>query len=383
MKILLVEDYSGVHANLKKALQKLGFEVNILGSGDSFKKLEYDFPLLKPKDNLYTDKYVIVRYIYRILQRVYSFFWLRTQYKRIMDYDIIQFINYRIGPFLFEYRLIDKILSNHKKTILIAAGCDFYYKKEIKQLKYSPCESCMQFDSNWHHKCNHGNIESKEFQILFDKKVSTVIPMAYDYYFTINQGSINKNKISQVIPFPIDLDAIRFNEIGSNKKLLIYHPLNRVGFKGTPIIQNVFKRLKEKYNSVAEFIVKGKMPLAEYLLFTQSVDIFVDQIYSQSYGMAAVIAMAQGKVVLSGLEDGIRSMDEKLYKECPIINIQPSEDSIYNKLEELILLSRDNLKDLGQASRTFVEHYHDSNSIAKKFIEVYDDLAKIDNKSSE
>ena len=46
MKILLIGEYSNLHNSLKQGLQKNGFEVTLLSTGDGFKNFDSDIPCL-------------------------------------------------------------------------------------------------------------------------------------------------------------------------------------------------------------------------------------------------------------------------------------------------------------------------------------------------
>ena len=45
MKILLIGEYSNLHNSLKQGLQKNGFEVTLLSTGDGFKNFDSDIPI--------------------------------------------------------------------------------------------------------------------------------------------------------------------------------------------------------------------------------------------------------------------------------------------------------------------------------------------------
>ena len=55
---------------------------------------------------------------------------------------------------------------------------------------------------------------------------------------------------------------------------------------------------------------------------------------------------------------------------CPIINIIPDEEQIYNILEYLIN-HPEKINELKYKSVEYVKQVHDANVIAKKFISVY------------
>ena len=55
MKILLIGEYSNLHNSLKQGLQKNGFEVTLLSTGDGFKNFDSDIPI---KSSLFENKFL-------------------------------------------------------------------------------------------------------------------------------------------------------------------------------------------------------------------------------------------------------------------------------------------------------------------------------------
>ena len=65
-------------------------------------------------------------------------------------------------------------------------------------------------------------------------------------------------------------------------------------------------------------------------------DVLVDQLYSYTPSMNALLAMSKGIVVVGGGEkENYDILDEKELR--PIINIQPSKEDVFQKLESLVL----------------------------------------------
>ena len=65
MKILLIGEYSNLHNSLKQGLQKNGFEVVLLGTGDGFKNFDSDILV---KSSLFETKFLKV--IAKIIDRL-------------------------------------------------------------------------------------------------------------------------------------------------------------------------------------------------------------------------------------------------------------------------------------------------------------------------
>jgi hypothetical protein len=104
----------------------------------------------------------------------------------------------------------------------------------------------------------------------------------------------------------------------------------------------------------------------------ESSDVVVDQIYSYSPGMNALLAMSKGKIVVSGGEPECYDMLGE--KECrPIINVQPFYESVYEQVEQL-LLHPENVAGLKQRSHEFVLGNHYYVNVAKQMEKIYESL---------
>ncbi len=349
MKVLLFNEYSGVHKNLKEGLARLGYEdVHIASAGDGWKKIESDICLSWNGRNA-AEK--IINYVHSLLKIA-----------KMIDYDILQFIS----PFYFRSSLLCNeyvfkyLIQRNSKSFLYASGCSsIYYEIANSRLSYAPCPACKRTDQE-KGVCRFENEDSRAWNYRFMDQIDGIIPSMYEYA----EGVRNDPKTCRTIPLPINTDNICYKENVTQGKLVIFHGMNRVGFKGTPIIERALKQLKQKYPNDIDVIVDGQMPLNDYLRVIERANVIVDQVNSYSYGMNAIYSMALGKVVLSGCEK--ECLAELGLEEAPIINILPDEKDIITKIESLIE-SRQNIIQLGAASRAFVERIHHYVKVAEQF----------------
>ena len=110
------------------------------------------------------------------------------------------------------------------------------------------------------------------------------------------------------------------------------------------------------------------MPLKDYLEKLKTVNILVDQCKEHCYGLNALYAMAEGRIVLGGASQ--KSLAELNLKSSPVIHIEPNVDMIVEQLENLIS-QKDNFEKMGFQSRKFVEEYHDCKVIAKQYLDLW------------
>lgn len=350
MKVLLLQEMSGVHTDLREGLRNNNVQADVATLGDYFKKYETDVSLGNSGTG-YNNAFN------RILTQI-------GQIPRITSYDIIQSIS--PSPYTaFLDKLIDDVILKNKKKVFIAAGSDPVYLNFVRDLEYYPPH--IHFD-RW--TDGERQIHYQKFIKKLKNSYNKIVPVCWEYKYAMQKAGLNPE---DVIPFPIDINK-NIPVKKSNEKIKVFHPLNRIDlnydFKGTLIIQKAFENLRKKYPDV-EFISKGNLSHKEYNEFTNDVDIIVDQCYSYSYGMSSAYGLAKGKVVLSGLEDITK--EELHYAECPIINIKPILSFIEEELDQL-LQQREIITQLSEESRSFAEKYHDSKKVAKKYIELYQSI---------
>ena len=115
MRILLLGDYSNVHATLAAGLRELGHYVTVASDGDGWKNYPRDIDLRRPS----LSRWSSLRY----------YFELQWKCRKFRGYDVVQLINpvflplkgERILPFYQDLR------RYNKKVFMGAFGMDHYY----------------------------------------------------------------------------------------------------------------------------------------------------------------------------------------------------------------------------------------------------------------
>ena len=107
MKILLVGEYSNVHATLALGLKELGHQVTVISNGDFFKDYPRDIDVTRRPGKLGG---------IRLIARLY------TLLPKLRGYDIVQLIN----PMFFELKAerlfwFYRYLRKHNKRVFILA----------------------------------------------------------------------------------------------------------------------------------------------------------------------------------------------------------------------------------------------------------------------
>ena len=358
MKVLLIGEFSKVHNNLQYGLEQLGVTVDTINTGDGFKKFSSDikqFQIAKDK------KYDFIRNFYS-----------KCLYEYIhRKYDVVQFIHeLELGEkYGLERNLGARLAKNARLSVLLQAGCNWqYFKYAKKKMGISPCEECLKYDAKNKRGCPvaHDTVARKTTYQL-QKSVDVIVPMAYEY-FICSQYSPFAEKIVSPIGLPIDLESIVSDGHPRKKKLLVYHPLNREGFKGTVMIKKAFRILNQKYSDIAEFIIKGKMSYQEYSALMKEADIIVDQKNGTSFGITSLEAMAGGKIVLTGnYRKNILVKEYEYLKEAPAFELGTTVEEMVNNIAD-VLDKREEFNHLAKKGRIFVEQHHDSIKVAQQFL---------------
>ncbi|MGJ6980652.1 glycosyltransferase [Aestuariimicrobium soli] len=122
--------------------------------------------------------------------------------------------------------------------------------------------------------------------------------------------------------------------------------------KGTQYVDPVLRRLHDE--GVVEYLSpEGGIPHAEVIAMVEQADIVIDQLLAASYGVAALEALAAGRVVIGHLGDVTRAGMEEA---PPIIDATPST---LDEVVRRVVADRDWARERAGAGRPFVEQWHD------------------------
>ena len=354
MRILLLGENSGLYRYLKQGLLELGHDVTFAADGDGWKKISgYDIPIYTTKRrNSIAGK--IDRYIVKPIKDT-----------RFSNYDIVQVVSpgvfyWSIIPIMFK-----KLKRTNKRVFLSISGLspDMYnYWKNNKygiyyQMFYKSPELLKDYES----KSLFKSMRWKAIDVAY-KSVDGLIPVIpFEYEKPYSQ----RKNIRKAITLPVNVNEIQYKPNIVNDKIVFFHGINSYESKGSEIIINAMKKIEEKYNTDVECIVADRMPYNEYLDTINKANVIIDQCKSYGYGMNACISLAKGKLVMSGAEKQVFETIPK--EECPIYNILPEEDQIFKEMERIIA-DRNNIEEIGERGRKYIEKYHDHVSVAKQYI---------------
>lgn len=369
MRVLLLGDYSNVHATLAKGLREEGVEVVVASDGDGWKNYPRDIDLRRKSLGMFGS--------------IWWFLKILWKFRHFKGYDVVQIINpiflqlsgQRMLPF---YRFLRK----HNRSVFMGAfGMDHYWVKaglDTETFRYS--------DFNLGNQQRRGDENERFIQDWLDgpkgtinrfvaKDCDGIIAGLYEYWESYRRHCKEAEGKLVYIPFPIvvpdsdiiphDTECLRFF-IGIQRE--------RSAYKGTDIMLRALERLKENYPKEVEIFKVESVPYAEYVRMLDNADVILDQLYSYTPAMNALQAMAQGLVVVGGAEPEYYRLTEKEDHGNahirPVVNVLPQEESVYEELERLVH-NRQRINEMRRQSREFVRLHHDHRKVARQYLKFW------------
>lgn len=364
-KVLLLEDYSSFHLNLRDGLRELGVDARVASSGDIYKNFNRDIDLsFTPSKNRFINYYRQAK--------TYLSSW-----KQFSNNDIVQLITPRIlyGKWSdnFFYNRLEK---NNGKIFYAACAGDVTYFEAYRngvtdKYGYSIQQGMLRdfnISSNADKKILWEDHNFKKEEKKYLEKFDGIIPVLWDYY--IPYKLIKQRNLKSLIPLPINCNNLIYKENVVSDKIKIFHGVsgNREHFKGSYIILEALKKMEEKYPNDIDVITVKNVSNKEYVETLNSSNVLIDQVNSYDLGMAALQGLALGKVVLTGAEPD--ALKAKGLSQVPYFNALPDVEQICSIIEFLIE-NKDQIPAIGYQSRKFAEEYHGHIRIAQKYLDVW------------
>ena len=378
MKILLMGEYSNVHATLAEGLRKLGHHVTVLSNGDFWKNYPRDIDLVRKPGKLGGIMYMMKLY---------------TNVHKLRGYDIVQLIN----PMFLELKAerifpIYQYLRKHNKKIILGGfGMDYYWVSvccKDKPLRYSDFNIGDELRTNadaLKERKDWLGTEKGRLNQMIAEDCDGIITGLYEYWACYQPGFPQKTTF---IPFPIKPKLITSGngnsytnaenhqviplDIPKKVKLFIGINKSRSEYKGTDIMLKAAQAIAKKYPDKAELRIAESIPFAEYVKMMNGSDAILDQLYSYTPSMNPLEAMARGIICIGGGEpENYKIIHEDKLR--PIINVLPNYESVYQELEHLVL-HPELVPLLKQQSIEYINKHHDYIKVAKRYEAFYQKL---------
>ena len=363
MKILLLGDYSNVHATLAEGLRKLGHEVTVASDGDGWKNYPRDIDFYR---DLTWGKLRTLRYLWRLIK----------EFRKFRDYDVVQLINPIFIPLKAErMMLFYKYLRHHNKRIFLGAfGMDHYWVRaglDCSTFRYSDFNFGPEVRESedidlWTNEWLRG--KKGELNQHIAKDCDGIITGLYEYQASYAPHFPEK---TQFIPFPIvPREGLTLSDKTPQRvRFFIGIQKQRSVYKGTDIMLRTLERVAQELPEKCEMVRVENVPFAKYVELMNGSDVILDQLYSYTPAMNALEAMAQGLIVVGGAEpEHYDLMEEHTLQ--PIINVFPNEESVYQALRDLAL-HPERIPQLKRDSINYILKHHDYVKVAQRYLEAW------------
>ncbi len=366
-KILLMGDASNFHRCLAEGLRRMGHEVTVASDGTAWMQTERDIDISRRGKN-----------------KLWGFeLWLRMKRmaeRELTGYDIVSVIGIcfvHLKPCRIKL-IFDRLVANNGHVFVTSLGGDTEYIRESIDgtlgLRYN----------EW----RIGNRPSPMLEADPEAVNRWLIPELTDldrHIHSIAEGTVTALyeyhvACSHYLPpeklayggIPVDTRAVSFSTLPEKRtkvKFFLGRHRGRLKEKGTDRLEEAARRVVEKHLGKAELVIVENVPYTDYLKLLSEAHVVLDQLYSYTPATNALLAMAMGKVVVSGGEpefyDFIGESELR-----PIINGLPDDDALFSQLEWLVL-NPDALPALGRQGRMFVEKHNDVMVVAKRFLDFW------------
>ena len=366
MKILLLGEYSNLHATLADGLRQLGHEVLVVSDGTNIYNYRRDISLYRKNNGPWETGKFLVK--------------LMATLPKLRNFDIVQLINHDFLAIKAERQFgIYRYLRKHNRHVVLGAfGNDWQWVKtnlEDRPFRYGEFYVGEKIRDNVYTKRVvrewYGSTKG-ELSRFIANDCDAIISCLYEYLVSYEHDYPQK---THFVPLPIvPKTDVRVQPRTARQPVRFFLGIKRnlMEYKGTDIFYEALQRIKQQYPDHCEITVVEDLPFDEYVKQMQFQDAILDQAYSYTPAMNALEAMSRGLICIGGGEEENYAIINE-HELRPIINILPNVESVYHALEQLIQ-HPERIPILQQQSIDYVKKHHDYINIARQYEQIYQAL---------
>ena len=358
MKILLIGEYSNVHATLAEGLRALGHEVTVVSDGDGWKDYPRDIDVSRQSGKVGGIRLMVK--LWRLLPK-------------LRGYDVVQLIN----PMFFELKAerlfwFYRYLRQHNKRIYLGAfGMDWYwvhtctYNKPLRYSDFNLGDKVRTDAEAKHYQQDWLGTAKEQLNKMIAEDCDGIITGLYEYWTCYQPAFPQKTTF---IPFPIQMPEKRCTDRADTSKTIIFIGINRErsAYKGTDIMLRAAQDVQNKYPEKMELRIAESVPFAEYQQLMEGSDAILDQLYAYTPSMNPLLAMSKGIICIGGGEpENYEIIHETELR--PIINVQPTYESVCHEVEQLVL-HPERIPELKRQSIEYVKKHHDYLKVVRQYL---------------
>lgn len=360
MKILMLGDYSNLHACLAKELRRRGHEVTVVSDRGIYMQTQADMELRRKPGVIGT-----LRYAYRIMASL----------PKWTGYDVVQLINpgfLRLKP--EKLRMIYDILrKNNRSVFLTLCSDDYFFVKDcvdsdlfrFSEFRVGKEKTPLVMADPWRADGwlipGHATY-TKHLYDTIDGAMS-VLP-EYDMSARLH---MDPDKLL-FTNLPVEIENLEFSDMDLDGpvRILVGMRGNMEIQKGTAHMLELCREIEAEMPGKLEVKAVRNLSLADYLDELRKSHIVIDQLYSYSPATNALQTMALGRITASGGQPEYYEYINESIR--PVFCLAPLEDdaSIKERLRSLVL-DKEQLKRMAVEGRRLVERHNDVRVIASLF----------------
>ena len=187
---------------------------------------------------------------------------------------------------------------------------------------------------------------------------------------------LNKNNHEELIYYPVDINLIKPNfNFKDVNKIVFTHCPSTSNIKGTNLILDVIKQFENKIlykgSKINYLDSKERCTWEQQLLKYQLCDVYIETLnlsingkpYGE-WGNTCLEAAASGCIVITNCLNVDKYI--KIYKNIPPILICNSKKELYNQINKVINMNRDDIKILKNDTYNWAKEYHSLEACGKK-----------------
>jgi len=368
MKILLFGNPSMWHSNLAKGLRELGHEVRLISERYGWRQFPVDDICLERRTDI-NGKLAFIDYLFKALPIL----------KTCKGYDIVQlnhamFLSLRGSHMKPFYKYLRK---NNKKVVMCSVGEDYHILDQILNkniLRYSEQRvgnKIMENDNVHYVRDIYLNSGVANYCKYVAKDCDAIATVLYEYWACYN--NVYPEKL-HFFPLPVIMekkDPLEFS-VGEKVHLFIGLQKDRMNIKGTDIMLKAAQDIVRDYPEKATLQIAENVPYEKYEQMLTNADVLLDQLYSYTPAMNALLSMSKGIVAVTGGEpENYKIIGEETLR--PIVNVYPTYESVYEELKKLVL-HKEVIPELKRQSVEYVRKHHDYHKVAQQYEDFYKKL---------
>jgi glycosyltransferase involved in cell wall biosynthesis len=171
------------------------------------------------------------------------------------------------------------------------------------------------------------------------------------------------------IPFPLR-PATSFSTV-AHQPVRIFIGINRErsAYKGTDIMLQAAREVEARHPDLMKLQVVESVPFSLYTQLMENSDAILDQLYAYTPSMNPLEAMKKGIICIGGGEpENYEIIGETELR--PIINVEPTKESVVSALEQLVL-HPEAIPELKRQSVEYISRHHDYLKVARQYLDFW------------